>query len=147
MGKQTNAYKQRWEAEHYKQVKVSVRRELAAAFKASCEAAGVSAAGEISAFMAERCGQTREIGTRVAARCKRSTLYESDADALSSKRKRRAALKKILSRLETIKDAHNAALDNTPENLRGSEAYENAEESLSLIEEAIDTVEALAEIY
>jgi hypothetical protein len=53
MRKQTNAYKQRWEAEHYKQIKISVRRELTAAFKADCEAAGVSMAGEISAFMSE----------------------------------------------------------------------------------------------
>jgi hypothetical protein len=148
MGKQTNAYKQRWEAEHYRQVKVSVRRELAMAFKAVCEAAGVSVAGEISAFMSERCGQTEgRIGTPAGARCDRGTLSESDAEALSSKRKRRAAVKKILSQLETIKDAPGAALENTPENLRGSEAYENAEESLTLIEDAIDAVGVLAEIY
>jgi hypothetical protein len=145
MGKQTNAYKQRWETEHYKQVKISVNRGLAAAFKAECEAAGMSMAGEISAFMSERCGRNGEI--EAEARKDRNAHSKNDADTLSSKRKRRVAIKKMLLQLETIKDAQSAALENTPENLQNSEAYENAEESLALIEEAVDAVSALAEAY
>jgi hypothetical protein len=46
-----------------------------------------------------------------------------------------------------IRDAQSTALENIPENLQGSEAYENAEESLALIEEAVDATLALAEAY
>jgi hypothetical protein len=146
MGKQTNAYKRRWEAEHYKQVKISVNRGLAEAFKAACEAAGVSMAGEIAAFMSERCG--REAETEVSEHCRsRNTICGNDTDTLSSKRKRRAAIKKILSQLETIEDAQRSALENTPENLRGSDVYGDAEDSLALIEDALDVIGALAETY
>jgi hypothetical protein len=145
MGKQTNAYKQKWEAEHYKQVKISVSRGLAAAFRADCEAAGVSMAGETAAFMSERCGQTAEI--RAGVRPGRNALCGNNADALSSKQKRRIAIKKILSQLEMIKDAQSAALENTPENLRGSDMYGDAEDGLALIEEAVDATAALTETY
>jgi hypothetical protein len=145
MGKQTKAYKQRWESENYKQIKISVRRGLAAAFKADCEVAGVSMAGEISAFMSERLGQRKEIAD--TARYRPGAPSGNDTTDFSSKGKRRAAVKKILSQLEMIRDAQSAALENTPENLQGSEAYEDAEESLALIEEAACAVLALAEIY
>jgi hypothetical protein len=145
IGKQTNAYKQKWEAEHYRQVKISVNRGLAEAFKADCEAAGVSMAGEISAFMSERCGRPGEIGTAVHFR--RNVSYGDDTDTVSSKRKRRTAVKKILSQLEMIKDAQSAALENTPENLRGSDVYADAEAGLALIEETVDAIGALAETY
>ena len=45
--------KARWNAANYVQLKVSVRPEIAAAFKAACAASGVSMAGELSRFMAE----------------------------------------------------------------------------------------------
>jgi hypothetical protein len=145
MGKQTSVYKRRWEAVNYKQVKVSLRRELAAAFKTLCEDEGVSVAGEIASFMSERLRRTAEIGEEVC--CGRSVLPGNGADDLSSKKKRRAAVKKILSQLEMIMEAQNVALENMPENLQGSEAYENAEESLAMIEEAVDATRALSETY
>jgi hypothetical protein len=78
MGKQASVYKRRWEAANYKQVKVSLRRELAAAFKTLCEDEGVSVAGEIAAFMSERLGRTDEIGEEVC--CDRSELSGNGAE-------------------------------------------------------------------
>jgi hypothetical protein len=51
MGKTSNETKARWNAAHYTQVKVSVKPEVAEAFKNRCRADGVSMAAELSRFM------------------------------------------------------------------------------------------------
>ena len=56
----------------------------------------------------------------------------------TTKRQRRAAMKRILSQLEQIKAAQEKSRDNFPENLQGSSAYEAAEECINALEEAIE---------
>jgi len=52
-GKTSNAVKQRWNTEHYTQIKVSVKPDVAGAFKKACETSGTSMASELSIFMQE----------------------------------------------------------------------------------------------
>jgi hypothetical protein len=62
----------------------------------------------------------------------------------NSMRKRRNAVKFIISMLEIIRDAQMRALDNTPENLQYSEKYNAGEMAVEAIEDAIDK---LADAY
>ncbi|MCL1855798.1 MAG: hypothetical protein FWF86_08705 [Clostridia bacterium] len=66
-----------------------------------------------------------------------------DAD-LSTRRKRRQSLETLVHWLEQIRDEQEHAKENIPENLRGAAAYEAAEESVALMDEA---VEILGRVY
>jgi len=59
----------------------------------------------------------------------------------NSMRKRRNAVKFIVSMLELIRDAQMRALDNTPENLQYSEKYSAGEMVVEAIEDAIYKLE------
>ena len=115
--------KQRWNAAHYTQVKISVAPEVASAFKAACAGYGVSMANVLSKHMAEY--------SDIAGKSKRNPEY-------ATKRQRRAAVKSIMGQLVLIRDAQERCRDNIPENLQDSDIYEVADESVSMLDEAID---------
>jgi hypothetical protein len=129
MGKTSNESKQLWNAAHYTQVKVSVDKETATAFKAACEAAGASMAGVLSGFMREYAG---------AGKMRR------ELPSVGTRRKRRKETGALLLRLERVAEAEAEAMENTPENLRGSGRHEASAEIVSALEDAVD---ALREIY
>jgi len=58
----------------------------------------------------------------------------------SAKRQRRAAIKKVLKQLEQIKKAEEKSRDRIPDNLQSSSAFEAAEECISALEEASETL-------
>jgi len=60
----------------------------------------------------------------------------------TTKRQRRAAMKRILSQIEQIKAAEERSRNNFPENLQGSSAYEVAEECINAIEEALEKLDS-----
>lgn len=130
MSEAANRAKTKWNARHYKQVKVSVATDLAASFQAACAASGLSMAGVLAAYMAEYCG----------AAAKESTPHAPD---LSTKRKRRQVLREIINQLSRVRDAQEQARDNIPEGLQGSHAFESAEESVAAMDEAIDLLEGV----
>jgi hypothetical protein len=107
------------------QVKVSVDTQIASAFKKACAGANISMAAELSGFMA----------SYASVRMKRK-----DAPDYSTRRRRRTAIRSIIEQLEQIKACEERVRDNTPENLQGSSVYEAAEEAVSSLEEAIDTL-------
>jgi hypothetical protein len=113
----------------YTQVKISVNPELASSFKRACASANVSMASVLSQFMSGYC---------------RSGTKQKPLAAYGTRRQRRAAVGRMLRQLEMIKDAEEQYMGNIPENLQGSANYENAEQSVSLIEEGIDI---LASVY
>ena len=59
-------------------------------------------------------------------------------DRIKSRGGRRKALKDIIIQLEEIRSAENAYKEKIPENLQSGEAYESAEETVELIEQAIE---------
>ena len=126
MGKTSNAVKQRWNAEHYAQVKVHVKPETAAAFKAACAASGYSMASEISAFM-EEFSRPLQGGTPYI---KVKTLGD-----------RRKTMHTVINLLSEMRDAEDAYMDNMPDNLKNSAQYEMAEERIDRLTEAIETAE------
>ena len=144
--------KDRWNASHYVQVKISAKPEIAAAFKAACSAADVSLASVLSEFMIEYSQnsntgvQGNKDGTSMVKPRLCRTCYKAkpDANIFSTRRKRRAAVKAIISEMEQIALAEEKSKDNIPENLQSSITYEAAEESLELLEQVI---ELLGEIY
>jgi len=119
MSATSNESKQRWNDAHYTQVKVSIKQEIAAEFKAKCQRAGVSMASEISRFMS---GQSpKKVKPNVTTR-----------------RERRRALDKAILLLEAIADAEADYKDNIPINLQNSQRYEAAEQAVSTLEEALN---------
>jgi len=111
-------------AGNHKQVKVSVKTDTAMAFKKACESQGISMAFAISQFMERFCG---------AAASKPG--YSPD---LSTRRQRRAAVASIISQLERVRDNEERYLENIPVNLQGGTAFDNAEQCISSLEEALD---------
>ena len=131
MTKAQNEAKARWNATHYRQVKVSVEPEIAAAFKAACESAGASMASVLSQFMAKYAS----IGAGQRGR------KPGAADQVSTKSKRRKLVEAMTRQMELVRDAQEASMENIPENLRGAGAYDAAQESVDLMEEVIGLLE------
>jgi len=144
--------KDRWNASHYSQVKIYTKPETAAAFKAACLAADVSIASVLSKFMVDYSQnshvavQTDTGGTSTEKPRLCRTCYKANLDDItfSSRRKRRAAIKAIISQMEQIAIAEEKNIANIPESFQDSKTYENAEQSFTLLEEAI---ELLRDIY
>jgi len=124
----SNVSKQKWNAAHYSQVKVSVKPEIADAFSAACAANAASQARVLSDFMAEY--------SRIPA--------EKTNTRLNSRKARRSAVKAVTAQLADILAAEESYRDNVPENLQGSKWHEASEASISVICEALDL---MSEIY
>ena len=120
MGTTSNESKQRWNQNHYTQVKVSVPHEIAAAFKEKCAAAGVSMASELSNFM--RSHNPKKM------------VHEIE---VTTRQQRRKAIVGVILRVEAIADAEQEYMYNIPINLQNSERYEAAEQAVSALEEAL----------
>jgi hypothetical protein len=125
--------KQRWNAaknfsSFYTQVKVSVNPEVASAFKSAYAAANVSMAEKLTQLMTEF--------SDTVAKDKTKPNY-------STKRQRRASVRSIARQLEQIKDAEECYKDNIPANLQGSVVFEAADQSVSLLDEAIETLDSV----
>lgn len=110
----------------YTQVKVSVDSVIASAFKVACTTANVSMASIISKFMADFAD--------IAVRRKK---LEPD---YSTRGQRRKSIQRILHQLEQIKFCEEQYRDRIPENLQGSEVYDRAEELVSALDEAIESL-------
>jgi hypothetical protein len=120
------------EGNRIKQVKVSVLEEVASAFKAACATSNISMASALSRFMAD-------YSKTVFSKRKPQQDY-------STKRQRRAAIHKHIRILGQIRDCEELYRDRIPENLQNSTAYENAEEFISYLDAAIDTLESIDSI-
>ncbi|MDR2088051.1 MAG: hypothetical protein LBP73_01715 [Clostridiales Family XIII bacterium] len=129
MGKTSSESKRRWDEAHYAQIKANVDRETAEAFKSACRAEGVSQASVLSDFMKRYAGTVRR---------------QSRGPSIDTRRKRRKELDALISRLERLLAAETASMENTPENLQGTERYEETERIVSAME---DATESLREIY
>jgi hypothetical protein len=89
LSKTTAAAKEDWNAAHYTQVKISVKPEIAAAFKSACAAGGASMAGVLSRCMSEYAG----IAVKLAAL------------PVDTRPNRRQAVRKIAQLIKAIRDA------------------------------------------
>ena len=116
----------------YKQVKISVSKEMASAFKGACAVTNVSMASKLSQFMSEYSN---------AALTKQKRLPD-----YSTKRLRRAAIHKIIQELERIKDCEEQYRDKIPENLQAGAFYDGAEEFISCLDSAIEALETIGSI-
>ncbi len=131
MGKSATAAKNRYNAANYTQLKVAVDPDIAAAFKAVCQAGNVSMASELTTFMASRCGSPPD-------------HRKARKDPATSRGGRRKMITALIRQLEQIRDAECNYRDAIPANLCGSQRYEDAEQSINTMEEAL---EALYEAY
>jgi hypothetical protein len=120
--------KQRWNSKHYTQVKVSVDPDVALAFKKTCVSSGVSMAKKLTEFMSEY--------SIVAAKSGRLPDFITI-------RQRRSAAKSMAKQLDILKTAEAQSRDRIPLNLQLSENYENADERVSLLEEAIELLKSI----
>jgi len=130
LSRAANRAKAKWNAAHYKQLKFSVSQEISAAFKAACENAGVSMAGEVSQFMAEYSAVTIARKTE-------------SVGALSTRRKRRRVVAEMALQMECVLEAEIRSHERVPENLRGLSAYEDDGERISSMEEAAELLRTI----
>ncbi|MDR1438482.1 MAG: hypothetical protein LBJ10_00240 [Clostridiales bacterium] len=128
MGKTSNSAKQKWNAEHYAQIKAVVRPEAAGAFKAACAASGRSVNSVLSEYIEGFAG--RKGAAKPKARLRVATRPE-----------RRKTAAQLLASLREVRDAESLYLENIPENLQGGERYEQASQCVDALDEAIDQLE------
>ena len=113
---------------NHKQVKVTIEKDVALAFKEACVASNISMACRLSQFMADYSN---------------TVMKKKPSPDYTTRRKRRAAIKKIIEQLEEIKSFEERYRDNVPENLQGSIVYETAEEYISMMEESIELLSSI----
>ena len=111
-----------------KQVKVWADPQVAEAFKMACSASGVSMASELSRFMTDR--------TNILSR-----YNEKEFNRLGSRRGRRKEVTLIISQLEQICDAEEASCSRIPDNLQGGRTYEASDQSVDILEQAIELLQ------
>ena len=61
----------------------------------------------------------------------------------STRRKRRTVLSSLVRTLEQIVEGEITYRDNMPDNFYGSDAYEDADNNISLLEEALDVLHSV----
>ena len=105
------------------QVKVSVDPHIAACFKQACATANISMAAELSRFMDDYSN---------------GSVKRRAAPDYTTRRKRRAVVKRIISELELLRAAEEHLLANAPENLQDAPIYETADEFISIYDDVID---------
>lgn len=110
----------------HKQVKILVPTALANVFREACIMQNLSMTGVLSKFMTEFSKTTRP-----SANAKSAQNY-------ATKRRRRTAITSIINQLEMIKAGEEQYISNIPDNLQGSVVFENAEHSLTILEETLD---------
>jgi len=130
LGKTSNAAKQKWNSKNYQQVKISIKPETAAAFKAACIAAGTSMASAMSALMLKYAEQEIE-NQKPTVKVK----------TLNDRRKTTAIVRDIIA---AILDAEEMYVENTPENLCNTARYDMAVERVDKLQELLDSIE---EVY
>ena len=108
----------------YAQVKVSVRPEVAESFKAACGKAGMSMAGEMARFMSAYP----------------SAAVKPAAVKIGTRPLRRKAVRGIIEALVAIRAAEERYQENIPESLQAGQAYEDAEEAIQQLDEAISAL-------
>jgi len=126
MGRTSNAAKQEWNKKHYTTVKVAVKHETAAVFKSACADAGASMASVLGSFMEKYAGIALE---GIPARINVKTL-----------RNRRKAMAVVHTLIAEIRNAEEEYMNNMPENLQGSSRYDEADERLGQLDEAINII-------
>jgi hypothetical protein len=119
--------KDKWNRDHYTQIKVWADKSLAAAFKAACTRNGVSYASVITSMMSEYLGVVRP------------QLCDADRNIndLSRRNDRRKAVRVIVASLEKIQAMESKYMERIPENMQDGERYQTAAQSVELIEEAL----------
>jgi len=115
-----------------KQVKITTDPDIASSFKAACAASGASMASILTQFMADYANTTGP---------KRKPL-----PGYSTRRQRRAAIQRISLQLGQIRDCEAQYQERIPENLQGSSVFENSEEFVTLLDEAIAALDSIASI-
>ena len=123
----SNSYyesRKRWNAANYKQLNLSVNPELSEAFRLACEQNGKSMRKVLTEFMASYAA------TPLAP--------EKPKKEHSGRGYRRKAVKSIVSQLTVIRDSEDAFKENIPENLRNSTRYTDAEQTVDLLDEALE---------
>ena len=109
----------------YTQVNVSVCQEVAEAFKAACGRAGTSMRSEISRFMSSYP----------------SAAIKPAAVKIGTRPERRKAVQAMTLALEAIRAAEEGYRDRIPEPLQAGQAFENADNAVERLEEAISALE------
>ena len=111
------------------QVKVSVKPEVAYAFKTVCKANDISMAAVLSDFMVQYS--------------KAAVQKSGYAPNLSSRRQRRGAIQAIIHQLERIRENEELYRDNIPANLQSGTAFELADQAVSTLDETLDLLAAV----
>ena len=126
MGKTSNQAKQQWNAKKYVQLKASIAPDIATAFKAKCLASGVSVASELTRLMGEKPASRR--------------VQKPTVDMYRTRRLRRSGLELLIAHLEAMRDAEREYLNAMPANLETSPMHEAAEQAVSALEDALNSL-------
>jgi hypothetical protein len=123
--------KDRWNAAHYRQLKISAPPDVVESFKSACAANDDSMASAIVRFMREY--------SDLASKTK-----SPRPGPTATRRLRRKRVGEAIGAVSGILDAESAYLGRIPENLQGGDRFADAEHSVEALEAALD---ALNNVY
>ena len=124
----STAAKQRWNKEHYAEIKASLQKDLVEQFKKKCKENGVSIASVLATQMSEYCGSSMRLKER-----KKTSLYDT-----RPKRRKMAAI--VADQLDEILQYETMYRENIPLNLENSIRAEAADNSIEKLSEALDAI-------
>lgn len=137
-GKISNASKRNWKPVRYTLVKAPIDPDVVSAFKDACSYTGVSMEKALTSFMREYSDLNKHIGQKIMPQGKSKPVSYAQPDVLSTRRLRRKLVNNLIDLLEKVKLAEEGYRDRIPENLRYSDRYEDADQSVEVLLEAID---------
>jgi hypothetical protein len=123
MGKTSSAVKQKWNEANYRQIKIMISPEKAEAFKTACAEADQTMNATLSRY--------------IEGYCQKGPLKTPPVLRTATRPQRRKTLQLLLGRLQELRDAEFNYQESIPENLRGSIRYEQSEQSVEKLDEAI----------
>lgn len=116
--------RKRWNAANYKQLNLSVNPELYESFRTTCDQNGYSMRKILIEYM----------NTYTAT----PSCAKKQGKGYEERKNRRKSVKSIAEQLTLIRDAEEQYKDNMPENLKNSSRYASAEQTVEILEEAIE---------
>jgi hypothetical protein len=119
--------KQRWNSEHYQQLNISLKKDLATEFKNSCSKREISIAGEIARLIKDDLAITTSISKKV------KTL----SPKYNTRLQRRKGIQNIVKQLEEIIVAEIMYQESIPEQLQECNGV-GIDDAVAVLENVID---------
>jgi len=127
MGRTSSAVKQKWNELNYRQIKIMISPKTAETFKKTCNETGQTMNGVLTRY--------------IESFCKKKPHKPLPPLKIETRQQRKKSLELILGILNDLREAESDYLEKIPENLRNGIRYENSNQCIDTLDDAINILE------